>query len=204
VAIALYHLERCPNCEKVRLALELTNQPFESHVIDPDDRSEVRRLSGQSDVPLLVDHDGKVRVESNRILRHLALDEKTRLLPESRRDQELTWVLVERADLTLAPVRKGLATGVGPEGQPLSEDDRDVLRRRLDDELGVVEGILERGPFLFGDHATVADIAVHAYLNRLPAAERERAIAGYPRVAGWYLRVLRAAGRAADTLSGNA
>jgi glutathione S-transferase len=57
-----------------------------------------------------------------------------------------------------------------------------------------MEGILERGPFLFGERPTVADVAAHAFLNRLPRGERDTVIVDYPRVSGWFDRVLDAAG----------
>ncbi len=195
MAIALYHLENDPHCEKVRLALALEGIDYESLVIDPEDREEVKTISGQPLVPVMVDNDGSVIVESNRILRHLASAAASRLLPPARRDQALTWVLVDRADAILSPLCRRLAERTDDDGSPLNDDELRVLRRRLEDELAVVEGILERGPFLFGDHATVADVAMHAYLNRAPAEEVVPLIGEYPRLTGWYDRVLEAAAR---------
>lgn len=187
--IALYHLNECPFCEKVRLAFGLERIDYESLVIDPGDRSEVEKISGQPLVPVMIDVDGTVIVESNRILRHLAATEKSRLLPPGRRDQTLTWVLVDRADVILSPICKRLTRRVDDDGSPLSDDDLRVLRRRLEDELAVIEGILERGPYLFGDHPTVADIATHAFLNRLPTEEVVPLIGEFPRLTGWYDRM---------------
>lgn len=188
--VALYHLNECPYCEKVRLALGLERIAYESLVIEPQDRDEVRKISGQPLVPVMVDHDSTVIVESNRILRHLATMPNSRLLPSSRRDQSLTWVLVDRADVILSPICKRLTRRVDDDESPLSDDDLRVLRRRLEDELAVIEGILERGPYLFGDHPTVADIATHAFLNRLPTEEVVPLIGEYPRLTGWYDRML--------------
>ena len=191
--IALYHLQECPYCEKVRLAFGLERAGFQSLVIDPEDRAEVRKISGQPLVPVMVDNDGSVIVESNRILRHLAAMPDSRLLPPGRRDQTLTWVLVDRADVILSPICERLTRHVDADGSPLSDDDLRVLRRRLEEELAVIEGILERGPYLFGDHATVADIATHAFLNRLPTEEVVPLIGEYPRLTGWYDRMLEQA-----------
>jgi len=195
VPIALYHLQHDPYCEKARLALALERVDYQSLVIDPDDRKEVEVISGQSLVPVMVDNDGSVIVESNRILRHLAAAPGSRLLPSSRRDQALTWVLVDRADVFLSPLCAGLTQGADADGNPPGDDELRVLRRRLEDELAVIEGILERGPYLFGDHATVADVAAHAFLNRLPVEEVLPLIGEYPRLTGWYDRVLEAADR---------
>jgi len=195
MARALYHIERCPYCEKVRLALAIEGIGYESHVIDPDDRSEVLRLSGQERVPVLVEEDGSVLLESNRIMQRLVETPDSKLVPSSRRDQSLTWVLVERADAILAPLFYRIRSRRDPEGRALSDEDLSVLRRRLQEELAVIEGILERGPFLFGECPTVADVAVHAFLNRLPRGERDTVTIDFPRVGGWFKRVQQVAGR---------
>jgi glutathione S-transferase len=189
----LYHIDSCPFCEKVRLALALEGLEYDSCLIDPNDRSEVQRVSGQGKVPVLVEEDGTVILESNRIMQRLVSAAGSALVPSSRRDQALTWVLVDRADALLAPICYRLGRGRDPDGNELSDEDLNVLRRRLREELAVMEGILERGPFLFGDRATVADVAAHAFLNRLPDAELEPLMSGLDRAAGWYERVAKAA-----------
>jgi glutathione S-transferase len=102
-------------------------------------------------------------------------------------------VLVDRADAILAPIFYRLRRRRDPEGNELTEEDLSVLRRRLREELAVMEGVLERGPFLFGERPTVADVAAHAFLNRLPDAERAPLLAELDRAAGWYERVAETA-----------
>jgi glutathione S-transferase len=189
----LYHIEECPFCEKVRLALALEGLRYESRQIDPNDRSEVERLSGQPKVPIMVEEDGSVILESNRIMQRLVSAPESALVPPSRRDQALTWVLVDRADARLAPICYRLKHHSDPEGNSLTDEDLSVLRNRLKEELAVMEGILERGPFLFGERPTVADVAAHAFLNRLPEDERNPLVSQLARVAGWYERVAEAA-----------
>jgi len=191
----LYHIERCPYCEKVRLALALEKVDYDSVVVEPGDRSEVERVSGQPEVPVLVEEDGHVLLESNRILQRFVDAPGSNLVPPSRRDQALTWVLVDRADAILAPICTRLRRRTEPDGRPLSDADLQVLRHRLRDELAVMEGILERGPFLLGERPTVADVAAHAFLNRLPRGERDSFTVDQPRVSAWFDRVLEAAGR---------
>jgi glutathione S-transferase len=190
----LYHIDRCPYCEKVRLALALEGLEYESRVIEPEDRGAVVEVSGQEKVPVLVE-DGKVLLESNRILQRLVDAPESKLVPTSRRDQSLTWVLVDRVDAIMGPLAVRLRRRQDPAGNALSEEDLSVVRRRLQEEVAVMEGILERGPFLFGERPTVADVAAHAFLNRLPRGERDTITVDYPRVNGWYSRVLEAAGR---------
>jgi glutathione S-transferase len=196
MARALYHIERCPYCEKVRLALAIEGIEYESHVVDPGDRSEVLKVSGQEKAPVLVEEDGSVLLESNRIIQRLVEQPGSKLVPASHRDRSLTWVVVERADAILAPLFYRIRQRRDPDGRELSDEDLNVMRRRLQEELAVIEGILERGPFLFGERPTVADVAVHAFLNRLPRGERDTMTIDLPRVTGWFKRVQQAAGRA--------
>jgi glutathione S-transferase len=190
----LYHIDGCPYCEKVRLAMALEGLAYDSKEIDPDDRSEVERVSGQGKVPVLVEEDGSVIMRSNSIMQLLVSAPGSVLVPSSRRDQALTWVLVDRADAILAPICYRLKKLHDPEGGELTEEDLSVLRRRLGEELAVIEGILERGPFIFGERPTVADVAAHAFLNRLPEGERTPLLAELDRATGWYERVAQAAG----------
>jgi glutathione S-transferase len=190
----LYHIDGCPYCEKVRLAMALEGLAYDSKEIDPDDRSEVERVSGQGKVPVLVEEDGSVIMRSNSIMQLLVSAPGSVLVPSSRRDQALTWVLVDRADAILAPICYRLKKLHDPEGGELTEEDLSVLRRRLGEELAVIEGILERGPFIFGERPAVADVAAHAFLNRLPEGERTPLLAELDRAAGWYERVAQAAG----------
>ena len=189
----LYHYDASPFCEKVRLALALEGLTYESVETDPQDPEPVRRISGQDEVPVLVLDDGTILTRSNRILRHLAGRPGARLQPDGRRDQALTWVLVDRADSILGPLCTSLMDRQDPDGSPLRDDDLRVLERRLHDEFAVLEGILERGPFLFGERPTVADVAVHAFISRLPEHQRAAVFEGFVRASHWYDRVLAAA-----------
>lgn len=185
----LYELEESAHCEMVRLAMRLERLDYTPVRIDPIDRAEVRRLSGQEEVPVLLEEHGAVFHDPQRILRHLAGRIGSRLLPDGRRDQALTWVLVDRADSVLTPICERLIRRREPDGRPLRDDDLRVLERRLDEELGVLEGILERGPFLFGERPTVADVAFHAFLNRLHHFGGRPVPDSLLRASSWYHRV---------------
>lgn len=189
----LYRLDSCPQCDKVGLALALEGLGFESVVIDPAHRETVRELTDQDQLPVLVDEDGTVSYEANRILRSLAGRPGSKLLPDGRRDQSLTRVLVDRADGILAPLIFRIRHGEDPEGNPLREDDLLVLERRLGEELAVLEGLLERGPYLFGDRPTVADICIYAFLSQLPRFANRSLPDSFLRVSCWYDRVEKAA-----------
>jgi glutathione S-transferase len=68
--LRLYRIPHSTNAERVALALAHKGVAAESVWVDPGDRSEVRKVSGQALVPVLVDGD-EVVADSTRILEHL-------------------------------------------------------------------------------------------------------------------------------------
>lgn len=68
--IRLYRFPLSTNVERVALALAHKQLPVESIAIDPDDRSAVRRVSGQDFVPVIED-EGRVVYDSMEIVRYL-------------------------------------------------------------------------------------------------------------------------------------
>jgi len=68
--LRLYRIPHSTNAERVGLALAHKGLEAESVWVDPDDRSPVRKVSGQTLVPVLVD-DEEVIADSTRILEHL-------------------------------------------------------------------------------------------------------------------------------------
>ena len=68
--LRLYRIPHSTNVERVALALAHKGIEAESVWIDPSDRREVRRVSGQPLVPVLVDGD-EVVADSTRILEYL-------------------------------------------------------------------------------------------------------------------------------------
>jgi glutathione S-transferase len=68
--LRLYRIPHSTNVERVALALAHKGLEAESVWIDPDDRGPVRKVSGQTLVPVLVDGD-EVVADSTRILEHL-------------------------------------------------------------------------------------------------------------------------------------
>lgn len=68
--LTLYRVELSTNVERVALALGHKGLKVKSVVMPFDDRTEVRKVSGQDLVPVLVD-DGKVVIDSMEIVRYL-------------------------------------------------------------------------------------------------------------------------------------
>lgn len=74
MTITLYQLEGCPYCETVASALDEHGIGYETEWVDPmhSDRDEVKRVSGQRAVPVLVDEDrGVTMAESERIVEYV-------------------------------------------------------------------------------------------------------------------------------------
>jgi len=74
MSITLYALDGCPFCVKVHDALEANEIEYETVWTEAmhSDRNEVRRVSGQRGVPVLVDEDrGVTMAESEKILEYI-------------------------------------------------------------------------------------------------------------------------------------
>lgn len=73
--LELYSLSGCPYCAKVENALESLQLEYERHDVSPlrSRRSEVKAVSGQSGVPVLVDPENDVTgmAESDDIVAYL-------------------------------------------------------------------------------------------------------------------------------------
>lgn len=74
VSITLYELDGCPWCEKVADALDDLDLAYESVWVEAlhSRRDEVKRVSGQRKVPVIVDDEtGVTMAESANILEYL-------------------------------------------------------------------------------------------------------------------------------------
>jgi len=74
MAITLYALDGCPWCEKVHDALEDAGIDYETEWVDAlhSKRDEVKRVSGQRAVPVLIDDErGVTMAESANVLEYV-------------------------------------------------------------------------------------------------------------------------------------
>lgn len=80
--LTLYRMKHSTNCERVEMALAHKNLEARSVWVDPEDRAEVQRVSGQPLVPVLTD-GGKPVADSMEIVRYLEerFPERPRLYP---------------------------------------------------------------------------------------------------------------------------
>ena len=74
MALTLYQLDGCPYCEKAADRMDELDLDYETEWVEAlhSRRDEVKRVSGQRGVPVLVDDDrGVTMAESDRIVEYL-------------------------------------------------------------------------------------------------------------------------------------
>lgn len=153
----LYHLAASPNCMKARIALRYKGIDYEPIAVNPNDRSEVIRISGQPLTPVLV-HGNTVLFDSGAILRYLDAnfrDTKPLFSADGRAMRE-----IERWEAW------GRSTAMAPVGIVFSQffaetSDPAELRRASElarEAAGQIERQIGDGDWLVGDRMTAADV----------------------------------------------
>jgi glutaredoxin len=74
MAITLYQLDGCPYCEKVADRLDEVGLDYDTEWVEAmhSERNEVKRVSGQRGVPVIVDDEtGVTMAESDRIIEYV-------------------------------------------------------------------------------------------------------------------------------------
>jgi glutathione S-transferase len=172
--IRLYRSNFSTNAERVALALAHKGIEAQSRYIDPADRSEVERISGQPLVPVLV-HDDRVVVDSMQIVAYLEqLVPSPPLYPRDEARYAEMLIFIDWFNLVwkLAPNRI--------EAELASEAPDHMLITRLGREMAAAldgfEALLAGRKFLFGPELSAADFAAFPFLKyalRRDPADRE-------------------------------
>lgn len=184
----LYHFEACPFCAKVRLSLKRMDLDCEPIAIDPADRREVEKVSGQRLVPVLVDEDRAIP-DSTRILRYLIARYGERgMLPAGAADQALAWIVEDYADEVLGPLIHAALADRTQQGGPFDPAERKELEKHLETQFRNLEQLFSERPYALAPAPGLADIALFAFLSRLPQAGRPIS-AGFPHLRAWYARM---------------
>ena len=161
--LRLYRFPFSTNVERVALALAHKGVEVESIWIDPADRSEVVRVSGQELVPVLVD-DGRVIADSTAILEHL--EERfpePRLYPvEPARRTELRLFVDWFNRVWKRPPNQIVAEEekADPDRGRIAE-----LEGEIAGALPLFEQLLAGRDFLFGHELSAADVAAFPFLK---------------------------------------
>jgi glutathione S-transferase len=203
--LRLYRIPFSTNVERVALALahkQLGNSAIEVEWIDvdPEDRSEVVRVSGQELVPVLVDGD-RVLSDSPVILEYLEqrFPEPPLYPADPARRAELRtfvdWfnrVWKRPPNLLVAEELKA-----EPDSDRIAE-----LGQRIADALPLFEDLLAGRDYLFGDELSAADVVAFPFLKYAVLwedgdeerfhevlRERQQLDGRYPRLEAWIHRV---------------
>jgi glutathione S-transferase len=189
----LYQFEYSPYARKVRLLLELLPRKHELVEVGYTDREELARLTGgYIYVPVLVEDDGRVFVESRAICEHLLASESARHLVPSPLEGPI-WAYADFAD---GPLENVLFRIASPKIRDLRhsgfaralyvlvkerkfgagcvdawERNRGELIAEARRLLAPTLRTLEARPFLFGDAPTLADAALYGSCAMLESAE---------------------------------
>jgi glutathione S-transferase len=183
------------NVERVALALGHKGLATEWVDVDPADRSEVERLSGQSLVPVL-ELDGRVLVDSTAIIEELErLHPEPRLYPTNPARRAEVEVFVDWFNRVWKRPPNDLEAELGK-----AEPDPAVVERlgaEITNALSRFESLLAGRHYLFGDfgvadcmafpflkYAVLYDPADEELFHRI-LVEHQRLEARYPRLEAW-------------------
>ena len=161
--LRLYRFRYSTNVERVALALAHKGIEVESVQVDPDDRSEVVRVSGQELVPVLVDGE-RVLFDSPVILAHLEerFPEPPLYPADPARRAEVQVFLDWFNQLWKRPPNLIFAEELKPEPDRARIAE---LEARIAGALPLFESLLAGRDYLFGEELTVADVTAFPFLK---------------------------------------
>jgi glutathione S-transferase len=185
--VRLYRHPLSGHCHRVELFLSVLGVPVE--LVDVDlargahKTSEFLGRSPFGQIPVLEDGD-LVLADSNAILVYLALahDAERRWYPADpvKAAAVQRWLSVAAGQLAYGPAAARLVTVFK---LPLDHERAKAIAEQL---FSVLEAHLTSSPFLIGDDATIADIALYAYAARAP--EGNVPLTPYPNLRAWLSR----------------
>ena len=188
--VTIYGMSGSGNCHKVRLLLDCLERPYEWIEVDlmagqtREKEFLARNPAGQ--VPVLELPDGRALPESGAIL--LWLGEGTDFLPDDawERAQVHRWLFFEQNvhEPYIAVAR--FIERFLPSDHPRRED-LPRLQKRGEAALAAMERQLTATPFICGERATVADIALYAYTHC--AEQGGFDLAPFPAIGAWLERL---------------
>jgi glutathione S-transferase len=187
--IDVYGFETSNNM-KVRVALGYKEIPYEFHKIDPADRSEIVRLSGQHLTPVLL-HGDRVLFDSAAILRYLDANFRDRpSLFGTNRDEQ--WAIEDlelfaRATLA-APMMEVVHHRVS--GGTVDEAMQTRCAGAFAEAAAQLIGALGERDWLVGDRMSAADVTAAAVMYRIRQGKLFPPPAGADAVHAWVDRVM--------------
>ena len=185
--IKLYRYPLSGHAHRVQLMLSLLQLP--TQLLDVDlaqaahKRPEFLALNPFGQVPVL-DDNGLILSDSNAILVYLARTYGGEdWYPNNAVSQSSIqrWLSVAAGPIAYGPAAARLVTVFG------AKKNVDEVIALAHTVLRVMEGELARHPFLVGNGATIADVAVYTYIAHAP--EGNVSLSDYPAVRAWLQRI---------------
>jgi len=186
----LYGNSTSGNCWKPAMMLHARGLPFrwtEVDILTGESRTpQFLRLNPNGRVPLLILPDGRTLAESNAMLLHLG--EGSAWIPSNPylRAKVYEWLFFEQYshEPYIATVRFWVKFAGKAEEKKLEIVERTARGYAA---LGVMEKALSASPFLVGERATLADIALYAYTHVAP--QGGFSLDEFPAIRRWLDRV---------------
>lgn len=159
----LYSFRRCPYAMRARLALAVSGQVCElREVVLKNKPQGLLQASTKATVPVLVLPDGQVLEQSLDIMRWaLARHDPAGWLTPSDGTEAAMLALIAECD---GPFKRALDHCKYPNRYP--EADPALARTQAEEWLQGLEARLARRPFLCGDHAALADMAIAPFVRQ--------------------------------------
>ena len=181
----LYCFAQSGNAFKVALMLNLCGAKWEPRFVDffggETRTAEYRAINEMGEVPVL-EHGGKRLSQSGVILHYLA--EHFRKFQGEDRLEVLRWMLWDNHKLTSYIATLRYMVTLAKVGEPQVHE---FLRGRIKTSLGILDGHLEKNPFVTGKAPTIADISLCGYL--FWPDEFGVSWTDYPRIGAWLDRI---------------
>ena len=173
------------NNMKVRVALGYKGIPYEFVRIDPADRSEIVRISGQHLTPVMV-HGEVVLFDSAAILRYLDANfrDTPRLYGTSHLEQ---WAIEDEeffARTVMDVVHNTVAHGA------IGDEERERAALAMSDAVDQLLEKLSGREWLVGDSMSAADIAAACTIQRVRSGKLFALPASVKKIEPWLQRVL--------------
>jgi glutathione S-transferase len=161
----LYSYRRCPYAMRARMALKIADIDVEIREISLRDKpKQMLQVSPKGTVPVLVLDDGKVIDESLDIMLWAVSQQDTaRWLSV---DAEIAMQLIKENDTSF---KSALDAYKYPERYP----DKTQIAHRKNGEVFLIslENKLSQTPYLFGDRASFADVAIFPFVRQFAAVD---------------------------------
>ncbi len=178
------------NNMKVRIALGFKGIPYEFRTIDPRDRGEIQRLSGQHLTPVML-HADRVLFDSAAILRYLEANfsGRPKLFGDSHREQWAIEDLELFARLTLAgPMMELVHHRVY--GGTVDDAMQQRCAAAFAGAAATLVDALQGREWLVGDAMTAADVTAAAVVYRILQSKLFDLPQGSERIQQWVDRVM--------------